>query len=109
MLVLGGQGPLTEELRRAAAEAGVAPAFDFAGRIPDVDLPAYYHASDVYCLPSVERAEAFGIVQVEAMASGRPVVCCELGNGVTWVNQDGVTGLVVPPADPGHWRRRCGG
>jgi len=35
------------------------------------------------------------------MASGRPVVCCELGNGVSWVNQDGVTGLVVPPADPG--------
>src|SRR6185295_7577409 len=54
----------------------------------------------VYCLPSVERAEAFGIVQVEAMASGKPVLCCELRNGVTWVNQDGVTGLVVPPADP---------
>ncbi len=34
------------------------------------------------------------------MASGKPVVCCELGNGVTWVNQDGITGLVVPPADP---------
>ena len=101
VLVLGGQGPLTETLRRAAAEAGVEPRVHFAGRIPDVDLPAYYHASDVYCLPSVERAEAFGIVQVEAMASGRPVVCCELGNGVSWVNQDGVTGLVVPPADPG--------
>jgi rhamnosyl/mannosyltransferase len=100
-LVLGGQGPLTEELRRAAAEAGVAARVHFVGRIPDTELPAYYHASDVYCLPSVERAEAFGIVQVEAMASGRPVICCELGNGVSWVNQDGVTGLVVPPADPG--------
>jgi glycosyltransferase involved in cell wall biosynthesis len=100
MLVLGGQGPLTDQLRQVAREAGVAERVEFAGRIPEADLPAYYHACDVYCLPSVERAEAFGIVQVEAMASGKPVVCCELHNGVTWVNQDGVTGLVVPPADP---------
>jgi glycosyltransferase involved in cell wall biosynthesis len=99
VLILGGQGPLTARLVEVAREAGVAERVDFAGRIPETDLPAYYHACDVYCLPSVERAEAFGIVQVEAMASGRPVVCCELNNGVTWVNQDGVTGLVVPPAD----------
>jgi len=39
-------------------------------------------------------------VQVEAMGAARPVGCCELHNGVTWVNRDGVTGLVVPPADP---------
>ena len=99
VLILGGQGPLTGRLVEVAREAGVADRVDFAGRIPDTDLPAYYHACDVYCLPSVERAEAFGIVQVEAMASGKPVVCCELNNGVTWVNQDGVTGLVVPAAD----------
>jgi rhamnosyl/mannosyltransferase len=100
MLILGGQGPLTGRLVEVAREAGVANRVDFAGRIRETDLPAYYHACDVYCLPSVERAEAFGIVQVEAMASGKPVLCCELRNGVTWVNQDGVTGLVVPPADP---------
>ena len=99
VLVLGGQGPLTERLHEVTREAGVADRVDFVGRIPETDLPAYYHACDVYCLPSVERAEAFGIVQVEAMASGKPVVCCELNNGVTWVNRDGETGLVVPPAD----------
>lgn len=99
-LMLGGQGPLTGELERIARQAGVAERVHFVGRIAEADLPAYYHACDVFCLPSVEPAEGFGIVQIEAMASGKPVVCCELNNGVTWVNQDGVTGLVVPPADP---------
>jgi len=99
VLALGGQGPLTGELRRAAQAAGVAGRVDFAGRIPDEELPAWYYACDVFCLPSIERAEAFGIVQVEAMACGRPVICGQLGNGVNWVNPDGETGLAVPPAD----------
>jgi rhamnosyl/mannosyltransferase len=98
-LLLGGQGPLTDELREIARQAGVADRVHFAGRIPDLELPGWYHASDVFCLPSVEPAEAFGIVQVEAMACGKPVVCCQLGNGVNWVNRDGETGLTVPSAD----------
>ena len=99
-LALGGQGPLTPELERIAREAGVAGRVHFLGRIPDKDLPAWYHACDAFCLPSVEPAEAFGIVQVEAMACGKPVVCCQLHNGVNWVNRDGETGIAVPPADP---------
>jgi len=87
-------------LQQLAAASGVAGRVSFVGRIPEAELPAYYHACDVFCLPSVQPAEAFGIVQIEAMAAARPVVCCELHNGVTWVNRDGVTGLVVPPADP---------
>ena len=63
------------------------------------DLPAYYHAADLYCLPSVEKSEAFGLVQLEAMACGKPVVCCQLDNGVNYVNLDGVTGFAVPPRD----------
>ncbi|HEX5091265.1 MAG TPA: glycosyltransferase, partial [Burkholderiales bacterium] len=96
-----GQGPLTEELQRIAREAGVAERVAFVGRIPESELPAWYHACDVFCLPSVEPAEAFGIVQVEAMACGKPVLCCQLGNGVNWVNPDGETGLTVPPKDAG--------
>lgn len=100
-LLLGGEGPLTDELKRTAREAGVGERIAFVGRIPDADLPAYYHACDVFCLPSIEPAEAFGMVQVEAMAAGKPVVCCELHNGVTWVNRHGETGLIVPPGESG--------
>jgi rhamnosyl/mannosyltransferase len=67
--------------------------------VSDDDLPAYYQAADVLVLPSVARTEAFGVVQIEAMAAGIPVVCTNLPTGVPWVNQDGVTGLVVPPDD----------
>jgi glycosyltransferase involved in cell wall biosynthesis len=100
ILVIGGTGPLDESLRRLAADSNVADRVVFTGRIPDKLLPAYYHAADVYCLSSVEPSEAFGIVQLEAMACGKPVVSCELGNGVSYVNRHGVTGLVVPPRDP---------
>jgi len=99
-LLLGGRGPLTDELARLVAKLGLADRCEFLGRIPEDALPAHYQACDVFCMPSVERAEAFGFVQLEAMAAGKPVVCCELRNGVTYVNRHGETGLVVPPADP---------
>jgi len=99
-LLLGGTGPLTDGLKHLAESLRLNDKVVFLGRVPDDELPAYYHASDVFCLPSVERSEAFGIVQVEAMACGKPVVCCELHNGVSYVNRHGVTGLVVPPRDP---------
>ena len=69
------------------------------GRVPDADLPAYYAAADIVALPSIARTETFGVVQLEAMAAGRPVVSTNLPTGVPWVNQDGVSGLVVPPGD----------
>jgi len=64
-------------------------------------LPAYYQACDVFCLPSVSQAEAFGdsIVKVEAIACGKAVVSTTLGNGVDYVNQLGITGMTVPPHD----------
>lgn len=99
-LLLGGTGPLTDSLKGLAKSRGVLDRVDFLGRIPDAELPAYYQACDVFCMPSVERAEAFGIVQLEAMAAGKPVVCCDLGNGVNYVNLDEITGIVVPPRDP---------
>jgi rhamnosyl/mannosyltransferase len=98
-LVLVGDGPLEAELRRRAADRGVLDRILFAGRVSDDDLVAYYRAADVLVLPSVARSETFGVVQVEAMAAGLPVISTDLPTGVPWVNQDGVTGLVVPPGD----------
>jgi rhamnosyl/mannosyltransferase len=99
-LMLVGDGPLESSLRTQVAALGLESRVLFVGRVSDGDLPAYYHASDVFVLPSVEETEAYGIVQVEAMASAVPVVSTNLPTGVPWVNQDGVSGLVVAPRDP---------
>ena len=72
----------------------------FLGSVDDDELAALYRACDVFVLPSVTRQEAFGVVQLEAMAAGKPVVSTDLGTGVGWVNRDGETGYVVPPRDP---------
>ena len=105
VLLVGGHGPLTESLKALAQSLRLGDRAIFLGRIADEDLPAHYHAADVFCMPSVERSEAFGQVQVEAMACRKPVVCCDLGNGVNYVSRHGVTGLVVPPRDPGALAR----
>ena len=96
-LVIGGEGPLTAEWKALAALSTAATRIHFIGKISDADLPAYFQACDVFCLPAVNQAEAFGIVQVEAFACAKPVVSTKLNNGVDFVNQDGVTGLTVTP------------
>ena len=100
LLLLGGTGPLTAQYQQLIAELGLEHRVQLLGRIPDEALPAHYRAAEMFCMPSVEPSEAFGLVQLEAMACARPVVGCELDNGATYVNQHGVTGLVVPPRDP---------
>lgn len=99
-LILGGTGPLTPELKALTGKLGLEDRVCFAGLIDEDMLPAYFQLCDVFCLPAVSRAEAFGIVQVEAMASGKPVVSTRLGNGVDLVNRHGETGLTVEPGDP---------
>jgi glycosyltransferase involved in cell wall biosynthesis len=98
-VVIVGLGPEEAKLRSLAG-----PHTIFAGRVNDDDLVAHYHACDVFCLPSVTIAEAFGIVLLEAMACGRPLVTTSLPTGVSAVNRDGVTGLAVPPGDVGALR-----
>jgi rhamnosyl/mannosyltransferase len=98
-LWIGGRGPMTEHYRAEAHAAGVASRVRFLGFVPDAELRAYYEACDVFCMPSTERAEQFGLVQLEAMHWAKPVVATRLGTGVEYVTLDGVTGLLVPPKD----------
>ena len=96
-LLIAGSGPLRDELRALAGARGVDDRVTLLGAVPD--LRPYYHAADVFALPAVASSEAFGIVQMEAMACGVPVVNTSLDTGVPFVSLHGETGLTVPPRD----------
>jgi glycosyltransferase involved in cell wall biosynthesis len=78
LLVIGGEGPLEPALKEQAARCGVEEFVRFAGYIPDQDLPAYYQMADLFILPTTEL-EGFGLVTVEALASGLPVLATPVG------------------------------
>lgn len=99
-LLIVGDGPLRVKLTELATQLRLEDKVHFAGNVPG-DLTPYYHAADIFALPSVARSEAFGIVQIEAMAAGKPVVNTQLDSGVPYVSQHERTGLTVPPADSG--------
>jgi rhamnosyl/mannosyltransferase len=99
-VLIVGVGPFGGALQQQAQRSGVADRVHFLGELSDEEVTTLYHAADIFVLPSTNRAETFGIVQLEAMACGMPVVCTELGTGTSYVNQHGVTGLVVPPNEP---------
>jgi glycosyltransferase involved in cell wall biosynthesis len=97
-LLIVGEGPLRSRLELQARALGLSGRVIFLGQVKD--LVPYYHAADLFVLASVARSEAFGIVQLEAMACGKPVVNTSLPSGVPFVSLDGVTGVTVPPANP---------
>jgi len=99
-LIIIGRGPEYKTLSRLIYKNNLEGKILMAGSVTNFNLLPYYRSCDVFVLPSVYRSEAFGIVLLEAMACGRPVISTELGTGTSWVNQHGVTGLVVPPGDP---------
>jgi glycosyltransferase involved in cell wall biosynthesis len=97
-LLIVGEGPNYSALEQLAWDAGVRSRVVFTGSVQDIR--PYYHAADVFVLPSVARSEAFGIVQLEAMACRKPVINTSLPTAVPDVSLDGITGFTVPPADP---------
>ncbi|WDF68345.1 glycosyltransferase [Sphingobacterium oryzagri] len=99
-LLIGGKGPLQQELENLIDELGLREKVTMLGFVADQDVAAYYAAASLFCLPSIMKTEAFAIVQIEAMSFGKPIVCTKIpGSGVAWVNEDGVSGLHAAVAD----------
>ncbi len=100
LVVIGGDGPQTDEyqyLQHLAQQLGVKDAVTFSGRIEQEKLPPYYSAADVLVIPS--HYESFGLVGLEALACGTPVVSTRVGAMAT-ILQNGQTGLLVDNAEP---------
>jgi rhamnosyl/mannosyltransferase len=98
-LLIIGDGPLASPLRELAIACGLAGRVHQLGAVPNPDVAPYLQAADIFVLPSIESRESFGIVQLEAMVCGKPVINTSLKSGVPLVSLDGITGLTVPPAD----------
>ncbi len=98
-LLIVGNGDLQPTYAQHAADLGVAARVSFCGRVPAADLPAYYSRADLLVLPSTTRGEAFGMVLIEALACGTPVIASDLP-GVRSVIHHGSDGLLVSSGDP---------
>jgi glycosyltransferase involved in cell wall biosynthesis len=117
-LLVVGDGDLRSKYQQDAARWGLKEQVTFCGRVSDGELPRYYACSDLLVLPSITMGEAFGVVLLEAMACGKPVVASNLP-GVRSVVSDGEDGLLVGAGDVGDLadkmrmllddaQRRCG-
>lgn len=94
-----GDGPDRARLAALSVQLGLDSRTQFVGSVPDDELVRAFADADVFVLPSVSRAEAFGLAMAEAMANGLPAISTSLGTGTDWVNLDGVSGIVVQPGD----------
>jgi glycosyltransferase involved in cell wall biosynthesis len=97
VLLIGGEGPLTSELKGLVDNLGLHKYVRFLGFVPENQINTYFKSADIFVLPSIY--ETFGIVLAQAMAAGLPVVATNT-SAIPEVVQDGVTGLLTPPLDP---------
>ena len=98
-LLIIGEGYLKESLQKLVGKLKMENKVFFLGRVGNSEIVAYYYACDIFVLPSIEKTEAFGLVQLEAMACGKSVVNTNLPTGVPYVSLNQITGLTVPPKD----------
>lgn len=98
-LTIVGEGETEQELQGLVATLGLESKVYFRKGVSDEALAGIYQSSDLFVLPSISEAEAFGVVQLEAMANGLPVINTRLNSGVPHVSIDGLTGLTVEPRD----------
>lgn len=98
LFIIGG-GELKDSLKKQVKDLKLSHRVHFMGRIPQKDLYAAFSDSDIFVLPSVNRAECFGLVQLEAMVYGKPVINTDLPTAVPEVSLDGETGITVKVGD----------
>lgn len=98
--ILVGEGERLERLKTLSRELRLESRVSFPGAVSAGRLQALMEHCDLLCLPSIDRSEAFGLVLLEAMRAGKPVIASRVpGSGMGWVVDDGVTGRLVPPGD----------
>lgn len=108
VIAIIGSGPLLDELQKKIDSLGLARLVKLFGRQGDAELLEFYKRAQIFCLPSIDRAEAFGLVLPEAMSFGLPIVATSIsGSGVSWVNQHCETGLNVPVNNPMALAEAC--
>ena len=101
-LDLIGSGEEQSALEGLISELGLTTRVQIHSGLSDDQLEHFMAKADCLCLPSVERTESFGIVLLEAMSCAKPTVISRVaGSGMSWIVEDGITGLQVPPADAG--------
>lgn len=100
-LLIVGEGPLKKNLQNHIQKLGLHEKVQLMGRVEDQNtLMSLMQGCELFVLPSITTAEAFGMVLLEAMACGKPIVSTKLESGVSFVNEHGVTGYQVPPQNP---------
>lgn len=98
-VVIVGAGPVEADLKQQAARLGLTNV-EFLGAVSDEDKAALLELCRAVVFPSHLRSEAFGVTLLEGAMHGRPLISSEIGTGSSYVNVDGLTGIVVPPDDP---------
>ena len=99
-LLLIGDGECATSLRTLVADLGLGNRVRLAGAVDDATRDAAYAAAELFCLPSIARSEAFGMVLLEAMRARLPVVSSDVsGSGMHFVLDAGRAGALVPPGD----------
>lgn len=99
--IIAGDGPNYDKIKTEVEKRGLTGRVILPGRVTDSELHSLLQKASLFCLPSIDRAEAFGVVLLEAMTYSIPIISTSIsGSGTGWVNKHEVTGLVVPPKDP---------
>jgi len=101
VILIGGAGPLRASLEDQILKNNLQAKVKLLGRLSDEDLPIFFQLCDVYCMSSITKNEAFGLVLAEAMSFSKPIVATNIpGSGVPWLNENSVSGLNVEIKNP---------